>query len=481
MSSLNSMCWMIAYTFRMVSGAPKTVRFLAVRITLILAVLALGAAAGQAQEGPIRVCPIGAKPDGCDRHGLAETLREAEEGATIIVGAGIYEEAATLRASRVTIRGELGAHLRGVAAEGKAALVIKGDDVVIEGLECSEIKVPNGNGACIRAEGTNLTLRRVHFHDSQEGLLGGNGLLVIEDSVFQRLGGDRETEIGQAHGIYASHRVTRLELRRNRFLASKEEGHEIKSRARSTLIEDNVIASLDGVDSRLIDIPNGGEVVIRGNVLEIGPNSSNPDLIGLGLERGNNPELDHEANNALIENNTIIIDYGPPTRMINVRDFPEPLVRNNVMIGGTPQPDGGNRWFIDRRAAGIEPYPALRHWREPAADVLEKEAEPLEQGLVLDLERRSAVWRGKPVTVSARGFALLELLSGEADRILPFDEILERLETGGVHLSGGAKPDKQEELLALVLALRKSFREVDRRFSALIYQPGVGLGWREAP
>ena len=39
-------------------------------------------------------------------------------------------------------------------------------------------------------------------------------------------------------------------------------------------------------------------------------------------------------NNALIENNTIIIDYGGPTRIINVRDLPEPLVRNNVMIGG---------------------------------------------------------------------------------------------------------------------------------------------------
>jgi hypothetical protein len=312
-------------------------------------------------------------------------------------------------------------------------------------------------------------------------LLGGNGLLVIEDSLFQRLGGDRETKIGQAHGIYASQRVTRLELRRNRFLASKEEGHEIKSRARSTLIEDNVIASLDGVDSRLIDIPNGGEVVIRGNVLEIGPNSSNPDLIGLGLERGRHPKLDHQVNNALIENNTIIIDYGGPTRIINVRDFPEPLVRNNVVIGGSPQPDGGNRWFIDRRAAGLGPYPALRHGREPAPDVLENEAEPLEQGLALDVARRSARWRGKPVTVSARGFALLELLSGEADRILPFDEILERLETEGVHLSNGAEPDTQKELLALVLALRKSFREVDRHFGALIYEPGVGLGWRESP
>jgi hypothetical protein len=465
----------------MVSGASKIFRFLAVKITLILAVMVIWTATGQAQEVPIRVCPIGAEPDGCDRHGLATAFGEAEEGETIIVRSGIYNEAAVLNANRVTIRGEPGAHLRGVAAEGKAALVIKGDDVVVEGLECSEIKVPKGNGACIRAEGKNLTLRRVHFHDSQEGLLGGNGLLVIEDSVFERLGGDRETGIGQAHGIYATHRVTRLELRRNRFLASKEEGHEIKSRARSTLIEDNVIASLDGVDSRLIDIPNGGEVVIRSNVLEIGPNSSNPDLIGLGLERGNNPELDHEVNSALIENNTIIVDYGWPTQFTNIRDFPEPLVRNNIIIGGTPQPGGNNRWFVDRRAAGLEPYPALRHWREPAADVLEKEAEPLEQGLVLDLQRRSAVWRGKPVTVSARGFALLELLSGEADRILPFDEILGRLETEGVHLSGGAEPDKQEELLALVLTLRKSFREGDRRFSALIYEPGVGLGWRESP
>lgn len=450
-----------------------------VRACLLLVALAAFALPGQAQQVTTRVCPLGSKPQGCDRRGLAKALREAEEGATIIVRSGVYEEAAILRANRVTIRAEFGAHLRGVAAQGKAALVIKGDDVVIEGLECSGIKVPDGNGACVRAEGRNLTLRRVHFHDSQEGLLGGNGVLVIEDSLFERLGGDHESEIGQAHGIYASGRVVRLELRRNRFLAAKDEGHEIKSRARTTLIEDNVIASLNGVDSRLIDVPNGGEVMIRGNVLEIGPNSSNPDLIGLGLERGRDPELDREVNRAVIEENTFIIDYALPTRLINAKGYPEPLVRNNVVVGGAPQPGEGNLWFIDRRAAGLRPYPALDHWRESAPEVAEQEAKTSDDGLVLDRGRLSTRWKGQSIIVSARGFALLALLSGEADRILPFDEILDRLEAEGVFLSSGAGPDKRKQLLALALGLRKSFREVDRGFKAIIYQPGKGFGWRE--
>ena len=68
-----------------------------------------------------------------------------------------------------------------------------------------------------------------------------------------------------------SARRAELVLRRSRVVESVGEGHEVKSRAARTIIENNVIASLTGVDSRQIDLPNGGDIVIRGNVLEKGP------------------------------------------------------------------------------------------------------------------------------------------------------------------------------------------------------------------
>ena len=80
----------------------------------------------------------------------------------------------------------------------------------------------------------------------------------------------------------------------------------MKSRAQRTIIEGNVIAGLDGHDSRAIDLPDGGEVVIRGNVLEKGPNSENGQMIGLALEGSL-----HEVSDTLIEDNLILFDTLP--------------------------------------------------------------------------------------------------------------------------------------------------------------------------
>lgn len=323
-------------------------------MTAVVAGLAVKISAAAA-EVPITVCPADATYATCDYNSLKKAVRKAGDGVTVLVGPGTYREAAVVRANNVKIRAPDGAHVTGVAARGKAAIVVTGDDVTIEGIECSAIEVPDGNGACVRAEGKNLTLRDVYFHDSQEGLLGGKGRVVVENSRFERLG-----EGGRAHGIYATEEVEELVLRGNEILASKGEGHEIKSRAKKTIIEDNVIASLDGHDSRLIDIPNGGVTIIRNNVLQSGPNTSNRDVIGIGLERGKHPERDAAESSTVIERNTIILDGSVGHRLLRTRDVAEPQLRDNVIVGGSDEGYGGqNRWHATREEAGLPPYPAL--------------------------------------------------------------------------------------------------------------------------
>ncbi|MFQ5774681.1 MAG: hypothetical protein ACE5GS_09200 [Kiloniellaceae bacterium] len=335
---------------------------------VVIGACAIGPVAGVGHDGaaseirPLNVCPPGAPAPDCDFSSLAAAVAAAPPGATIVLRPGIYREAAILRADGVTLRAQPGAHVTGAAADDKAALVVKGDDTVIEGLECSRIWVRDGNGACVRAEGVNLTLRRVYFHDGQSGILGGRGRILIEDSTFERLGGDEKIALGRAHAIYIGRKADELILRRSRIVSSKEEGHGVKSRARRTVIENNVIASLEGRDSRLIDVPNGGDVVIRGNLLEKGPNSSNPDFVGVGLERGRDPAMDPVVNSTVIEGNTFIVDGFEGARMFRVRNVPRPSVSNNTFVGGTPYRRGGNRWFRDRTAADLPPYPALPRW-----------------------------------------------------------------------------------------------------------------------
>ena len=320
----------------------------------------------------LRACPLGAPQPDCRYHGLQGALAAALPGDHVVLAPGIYEEGAVIETPGLVLRGEPGAHLRDHAVEGKAALVVKADGVVIESIECSGIAVRDNNGACVRIEGDDLTVRNVHFHDNQEGILSGpgGGFLLVENSLFERNGFG-----GQAHGVYIGPQVERFVFRNNRVLATTGAGHGVKSRAQRTMIESNVIAGLDGRDSRAIDISAGGEVVIRGNVLEKGPNSENGQLIGLALEANL-----HELNETLIEDNLLVFDTRPEGLLHDVaravgllpakgtvilsKSPGEVILQGNTIVGASAIGsdnviDRDNRIYRSRRDAGLPPYPEI--------------------------------------------------------------------------------------------------------------------------
>jgi len=284
-------------------------------------------------------------PNGCAVSSIGAALEAARSGDTLVIAPGLYHQGGVLRADRVTVKAQPGAHLSGAAVAGKAALVITGADTLIEGLECSAIAVPDGNGACVRLEGQGLTLRRVHFHDAEQGVLAtsSGGEITIEDSRFERLG-----QGGRAHAIYVN-AAALLTIRRSAILAAQGEGHEVKSRAARTVIEDSLIASFDGVDSRTLDFPNGGEVVIRNSVLEKGLNSSNGEMIGFGLEGSR-----FDRNSLTLDRVTALIDR-PDGRLLN--GMGRLIFTNSQVIGGSTQPQTAEIWVKDRTTAGLAAYP----------------------------------------------------------------------------------------------------------------------------
>jgi hypothetical protein len=319
----------------------------------------------------LRACPTGAVQPDCPYASVQEALDAALPGDQVVLAAGVYAEGAVIGTPGLVLRGEPGAHLRGHAAEGKAALVVKAKGVLIEGIECSEIAVRDKNGACIRIEGDDLTVRNVHFHDNQQGILSGpgGGVLLVEGSLFERNGFG-----GQAHGVYIGLPVETFVFRNNRVLATTGAGHGLKSRARRTIVEHNVIAGLDGQDSRAIDLPDGGEVVIRDNVLQKGPNSENRQMIGLALEGSL-----HEVNETLIEGNLLLFDTVPPGLLqdwgqavgllspkgavLNSKSPGSVILQGNTIVGaleiGGEVLERGNRSFRSREEAGLPPYPQL--------------------------------------------------------------------------------------------------------------------------
>ncbi|MCC2614874.1 hypothetical protein LJ739_01305 [Aestuariibacter halophilus] len=255
-----------------------------------------------------------------------------------------------LKANDVTIIGQPGTRIHGQAYKNKAALVVRGKRTTIRQIECFNIQVKDKNGACVRLIGRDLTLDNVYFHDAEQGLLTGGkpGIVKIINSRFENLG-----RIGRAHGIYVG--GGQLFIQNSHFLSSKDEGHEIKSRAAVTVIERSVIASLSGNDSRLIDIPNGGELRVVDSILQQGPNSENWNLIGYGLEG-----YKHKDNRITLVGNIVLMDRSSNRFLQIKRDKVEPEIRSNAFIGPVKDRYGGNNlYFDDRDAAQLPDFPFL--------------------------------------------------------------------------------------------------------------------------
>jgi hypothetical protein len=292
------------------------------------------------------------KLDGLEVPDLATALKQAKTGSVIDIGAGEFQQAGVLKKNDVHIRGVKGkTKFHSKTIQGKGLFVIKANNTIIENIECFNVKVRDANGACVRLEGKNLTLKNVYFHDSQQGILTSSkpGQVLISESKFERLG-----KAGRAHGIYIG--GGSLVIENSQFLSSRDQGHEIKSRASSTLIKNSTIASLNGNDSRLVDIPNGGILEIYDSVLQQGPKSVNWNLIGYGLEGHR-----YKENRIELKGNIFILERVKGNLVLQMKKQTiKHVVEENAFIGKMKDSfNDSNFFFKSRKSAGIKPFPSL--------------------------------------------------------------------------------------------------------------------------
>ncbi|MBV5309973.1 hypothetical protein [Chromatium okenii] len=295
-------------------------------------------------------------------YSMQEAASALKSGDTLDIGAGVYDTPLVIEIDNVTIRGHGHVILEKGTAKDKGNMLIQGNNVQIKNLECRLISVSDGNGACIRLEGTNLSVEHVYFHDSDQGILTGAdpGIVRIRDSRFQQLGLN-----GLAHAIYIG--GGELHIEDSLFLASKSEGHEIKSRAQITTIKRSIIASLTGVDSRLIDISNGGTLVVEDSLLAKGPNSSNLDAVGFALEK--NRQSNHRV---ILRGNIIFLERTESNRLLHLGNDKTSvdLFGNLIISKQNTGYEDGNFIYKERKAAGFPEYPALpieRFLKSPSA------------------------------------------------------------------------------------------------------------------
>jgi len=193
----------------------------------------------------------------------------ARDGDTVAIAAGEYFDCAVWAASNLIIAGAEGGGavvLTDRACEGKAAFVVRGNGVTLRGLTFTRIRVPDGNGAGVRAEGRDLTVADSRFINDQDGILAaGGGFLRIDGCIFADNGAaDRPP----THAVIASG-LELLRIEGSEFLRPRG-GDLIAATVLRTELDGNRLSDVGGhIAGPLVTI-SGGAVALTGNTIEIG-------------------------------------------------------------------------------------------------------------------------------------------------------------------------------------------------------------------
>lgn len=208
--------------------------------------------------------------------------------ATILIAPGIYRQCAVQSAGRITYRAARAgtAIFERVACEDKAALVLRGQGAVVDGLVFRGYRVRDGNGAGIRSETGDLTVVNSAFLDSQEGIAGGQPAaqrIAIDRSTFAGLGQCDEAP-NCSHAIYLGNRGS-VTITRSRFERGTG-GHYVKLRSPDVAITGSTFDDTRGAKTNyMIDLPEGATGTIARNRFVQGARKENGSaMIVVGAE-----------------------------------------------------------------------------------------------------------------------------------------------------------------------------------------------------
>ncbi len=247
------------------------------------------------------------------------------DGDTIFIYPGLYEnDACKWTKSRLKFIG-IGAEeyrpvirYNGNIPNNKGIWVFEipgySDDIYIENIIFDGAKVSDNsgnNGAGIRFQANNLTVVNCLFRNCQNGILEGHGAVknstvIIRDSEFFNNGYS-----GYEHHIYINASTEKLIVENCFFHHPRGEANSIKTRAQNAYILYNYIDEEDGNGSYEINIAQGGNNIILGNVIVQGLKGANHSIVG--YDDAINPLKDF-----YFIHNTVINKFSGNVRYFNI-------------------------------------------------------------------------------------------------------------------------------------------------------------------
>jgi len=272
--------------------------------------------------------------------GPEHTLKKPSDAAQIakdddviqIEGNTYHGDTAIFTQNNLLIRGVNGKPVL-IAPENipnrKAIWVIRGDNIKISNIEFRNAKVPDRNGSGIRQEKGHLVIENCHFENNEMAIVTSNdaaGSLIIHNSQIKNNIVDYPKYKRLGHNIYVG-RNKYFELK-NSQISGARWGHNVKSRAAQSVIEENVIYDGEGgFSSYLLDLPNGGQAIVRNNVFHQNSKTQNTTMISFGAEKNLHP-----ANDIRISHNQFINDKSNGI-LLNNHTEANPTFHDNSISG----------------------------------------------------------------------------------------------------------------------------------------------------
>jgi hypothetical protein len=240
----------------------------------------------------------------------------------------------------------------------KGIFDIIGNNAVVQGITFENAHDFGDNGhnyAGIRDEGSGLTLNACTFLNNDEGLLVtplGSGVsnVFVEYSVFSNNGfGD-----GYSHNLYVN-QVNSFTLEYSSTTDSYY-GHDVKSRALNNYLLYNFIGDSGSGPSdqaALVDLPDGGNSYLIGNVIHKGSSAANGTMIDSNVEGYDDSTQENPTQLLEVVNNTVVNDRssGSDVLVFGSQTAPVDLI-NNLFSG---QGEGGTAIYSGQNGAPAAP------------------------------------------------------------------------------------------------------------------------------
>ncbi|OPZ98205.1 MAG: hypothetical protein BWY70_01283 [Bacteroidetes bacterium ADurb.Bin408] len=191
------------------------------------------------------------------------------------------------------------------------------ENIVFDGAQVSDAN--GANGAGIRFQANNLTVKNCKFMNCQNGILEGNGSVttsnvVILDSEFYNNGYQLQNDpnfSGYEHHIYISASADTLIVMNCYFHHPRGQGNSLKTRAQRSFILYNMIDEGTGYGSYELNIAQGGLNIIMGNVIIQGPAGANHGIVGYDA-------VTNVLEDFYFVNNTVINQFAGNNKYFNI-------------------------------------------------------------------------------------------------------------------------------------------------------------------